>query len=295
VSTHEIAIFCKSFRDDFDRLQLLIRSVEEQDIDTPLLISVPESDLSSLEAMTGKGRGIHLVADESYVIPGEPFEYGWLQQQICKLSVHLTGFAKSYVMIDSDTYFISGIERTIAQCQKEQIVASAIFTKFYAENETLIGYVKGDEPAPLLRLTGDLDGFDRRLSALDAVMDELLTRSPDQRGCLINELFGVPKAAFQPSQLFHARMLQGFSDFLAERGMDFYSCIKLSPWEYNWYACFAVAKWQTEIMGACSPVLHFASEADVLAAKDLGLTESDFKKHFVAIQMAARHFDGRRF
>ncbi len=77
--------------------------------------------------------------------------------------------------------------------------------------------------------------------------------------------------------------------------MDFYSCLKIAPWEYNWYACFALAKWPGAITCICSPVLHFATEADILDAKKMGFTADDFRRRFVAIQMAARHFEGTAY
>jgi hypothetical protein len=274
----------------------MVESIEAQHIDTPVLISVPEADISQLRSMMPSDGRYSIISDESFVIPGTPFQYGWLQQQVCKLSIYRTEFAKSYIMIDSDTYFIRGIEETIVQCQNENIVASEIYTKFFLHNGNLINYLnnKGNS-APLIKISGDIDGFDARLAYPSANMKEILEKRPTQRGQIINALFAVPNMAFQPSQLFHSRILSEFSTFLGDRGMDFYSCINLSPWEYNWYACFALAKWPMKMTGICSPVIHFAKEEDVLDAKNAGFTVHDFKHRFIAVQMAARHFDGLQF
>jgi hypothetical protein len=296
VPTHEVAVFCKSFRDDFDRLKLLVESIEAQSIDTPVLISVPESDIQLLRSLIPFDPRYTVVSDESYVIPGAPFPYGWYQQQVCKLSIYRTDFAKSYIMIDSDTYFIKGIEDTIIQCRNENIVASDIYTKFFSYNDKLKNYLRDKETdSPSVHVAGDIEGFDARNAALTANMEEINKKGAVQRGAIINHLFSLPNLAFQPAQLFHARILSAFSSFLNDRGMDFYSIIRLSPWEYNWYASFALANWPMKITGICSPVLHFASQKDVSDAKEMGFTIDDFKRRFIAVQMAARHFDGLQF
>ncbi len=201
---HDAAIFCKSFRDDFDRLKLLLSSVAAQKVDLPVLISVPENDLELLKSIVGPSQQAHIVTDESYVIPGTPFQYGWLQQQVCKLSVYRTNFAKSYVMIDSDTYFIDDARRLVDHCNQGHIVASSVFTKFFAANDRLIGYLRqGSSDAPI-SAAGRLDGFDDRLAVVLDKFDEIDKKKPDEKGHIINDLFAAPQLAFQPSQLFHS-------------------------------------------------------------------------------------------
>ncbi len=293
---HEMAIFCKSFRDDFDRLKNLVDSVVSLRIDTPMLISVPKDDAHLLADAMTLPRNVTVVHDESYVIPGTPFGYGWLQQQVCKLSVYRTEFADSYVMIDSDTYFISDLSPLIPHCRNKSIVSHPVFTKFQLGNDVLIDYIRQDagdvEP---VTPAGDMKRFDEQIGAILDNIDAVSRQKPDERGKLINQLFAAPKLAYQPAQLFHTSILEEFRSFLGKRGMDFYSCIKISPWEYNWYACFSLARWPNHIRGICSPVLHFADDKSVADAKELGFKVEDFQKHFVAIQMAARHFDRVHF
>jgi hypothetical protein len=139
---------------------------------------------------------------------------------------------------------------------------------------------------------GDITQFDAHIPAILKNMESVRSGEPDGT---INRLFGAPWLAYQPAQIFHASILSEFALFLAERRLDFYDCIKISPWEYTWYACFALARWPNQIPGYSSPVLHFADEDSVALAKANGFTVDDFRKRFVAIQMAARHFDRVRY
>ena len=48
-SMYDVALFCKSFRDDIDRFDCLLQSVEKYNVNSiPFLVSVPLRDINLL-------------------------------------------------------------------------------------------------------------------------------------------------------------------------------------------------------------------------------------------------------
>lgn len=96
------ALLCKSFRGDIERIAHLIESVNKYNEDSiPFYVSVPKNDMELFESK--KFKNIILIADED-VYKNQP--RGWVQQQIVKSSFWKLGYAKNYLCIDSDNYFI---------------------------------------------------------------------------------------------------------------------------------------------------------------------------------------------
>lgn len=295
---HRVAIYCKSFRDDFDRLRLLLTSWQENVPDMPFVLSVPELDMALLQESVPLPPGCVLVTDESYVIPGEPFRYGWFQQQVCKLSVHRLGLADAYLMLDSDSYIVRPFgEELFFTDQIPHVVGSPVTTKYYPSNAKLQALLlEGIDTEPSRGKAGDLSAFVGALPEVRAAYkawedEKARTGHAADREHFLRKLFAIPVLAVQPAQIFHTSILQAFEIFLKGFGMDFYDAIRLSPWEYNWYAYFALSNSGIDTLAIRSPVLHFARDTDIEHAKSIGINNSMIHKHFAAVQMAARHFD----
>lgn len=296
----ERAIFCKSFRDDFSRLSLLIDSWISTNQHLPLLISVPDSDYVLLRETISVPANCTIITDESYVIEGEKFKYGWYQQQVCKLSIYRSGFADSYLMIDSDSYFVSPINDNLFYTDKKKnVIASSIYTKFSPINNSLIDLIKnGNDVPPLFEKEGSLANFDAMLKEVIFEHERLQAagvQSKSDREFYIRKIFSVKKLSVQPAQIFHSSILTVFSEFLKRYNLNFYDAIRLSPWEYNWYAYFSLSEPNLDIVGIRSPVLHFARDSDIEYAKKIGITKKDIECYFHVVQMAARHIDTLSF
>ena len=106
-------LYCKSYSKDFLRLQKLLCSIEQYNIDKiPFYISTPSVERELLEEIIGK-QGYIWVADEDIVSanPRSNLEQyqempGGLSQQIVKAEFWRLGFAENYLCIDSDSRFI---------------------------------------------------------------------------------------------------------------------------------------------------------------------------------------------
>jgi len=96
----KIVLYCKSYKNDFDRVVKLIDSIQKFNIDSiPTYVSVPKSDISLFKSI----KGINLVEDELVYTGDKP---GWIQQQIVKSNFWKLKIAENYVNIDSDSYFL---------------------------------------------------------------------------------------------------------------------------------------------------------------------------------------------
>ncbi len=293
---HKYAIYCKSFRDDFLRLERLLDSIKKTNgSNLPMLISIPEQDIGIFKSSISIPDFVTIIADEEYTIEGEKFSYGWLQQQVCKLSVHRTGFANSYLMIDSDSYVINRIEESIFYTNNiPNVVYSQIHTKYEPGNDALAGMILGEIiPNGSIVKSGTLSQFASELAAIKA--EGVPNMHPDERGIYIPRLFQAQRISTQPGQIFHSQILHRLEEFLLMHNMSFYDAIELSPWEYNWYGYFAASDNDSEIVGVVSPIVHFASDEAISHAREKGITIKSLCQHFTAIQMAARHFDTLEF
>src|SRR3954449_5514665 len=94
----QCAVFCKSFRNDFDRLINLVNSFQRfVDPAVGMLISVPRADMTGAQHLLESQARITLVCDDDYTDAAARGMGGWVHQQLCKLSVHRTDFADSYL------------------------------------------------------------------------------------------------------------------------------------------------------------------------------------------------------
>jgi hypothetical protein len=102
----KIVLYCKSFNRDFERVKVLLNSIQKFNINSiPFYISVPKSDYKLFSQL----KNVQIILDED--IFNTPTN-GWVSQQIIKSNFWKLGICENYLCIDSDSYFIRpfGIE-----------------------------------------------------------------------------------------------------------------------------------------------------------------------------------------
>lgn len=98
----KIALYCKSFSRDIDRVVNLVESIHKFNADKiPVYISVPSQDVTLFHQVSGNG--VTIIEDEDIYDGDAP---GWIQQQIVKSNFWKLELCENYVCIDSDGYFI---------------------------------------------------------------------------------------------------------------------------------------------------------------------------------------------
>lgn len=97
-----LALYCKSYRNDLDRVKKLAESVERFNKDSlPFYISVPKEDYTLFNKSAIPVTEL-LIDEDIYTAEGR----GWVQQQIVKSNFWKLDLCKNYLCLDSDSYFI---------------------------------------------------------------------------------------------------------------------------------------------------------------------------------------------
>jgi len=96
----KIVLYCKSYRNDFQRVVNLTDSVKQFNVDKiKLYVSVPKEDVSMFQQI----EDIEVIADEDIY---QTNKQGWVKQQIVKANFWKLELAENYLCLDSDSYFI---------------------------------------------------------------------------------------------------------------------------------------------------------------------------------------------
>ena len=290
------AIFCKSFHKDLHMLPRLLESCERFAPNLPIVFSVPQKDLSLFKQTTKSFSNAKLIADEEFT-PQECHSLpGWFQQQVCKLHVHKLGIADSYLMMDSDAYFISivGEDVLFDSAARLKVLFSELDSKYDDQNTRLIRFLLDEKVNPDQFLSQRLGSKDviGRVNETIALAAANPSMNSNQRYAWVNQIFQIEnEIKFQPSQFFHNEILTEMQNFFDNIGVTLTSLIKLSPWEYSWYSCFAFSLFTGDIRPENPPAIHFPTQNDYKMANDRGIDMSVISKRFSIVQMNGREHD----
>ena len=206
----ELALLVKSYREDFDYAERLIRSINAHNADAlPVFIVVPETDLAQFgvfatENITVLSENLfaeHLVHQET-----AGFRPGYINQEIIKLAFWELGVCDNYFCVDSDAEFIRDFTRA------DFMAAPGIPFTFLTEDRELIA-----EPEYFY------DTWQNRMKSLDRIKSEI-----GYQGRWLLTVHG--------HAVFSATVLQSFvTEFLAPRGWDNKDALAISPYEPTWY------------------------------------------------------------
>jgi hypothetical protein len=119
MATLDLALFCKSYRQDLLRAVQLCRSVREFNRDSiPFYLSVPAADMNAF-ADALKDLEVALITDAEIVGKNPRIDVdrfanlpGGKAQQIVKADFWRYGAARSYLCLDSDSYFLRDFHRS---------------------------------------------------------------------------------------------------------------------------------------------------------------------------------------
>ncbi len=111
---HDLVLYCKSYRQDFLRLQRLSHSVTQFNAQAiPFYVSTPQADYPELLTIFGGTLPFMWLADETILEANPRLDWarfqtypGGLQQQLVKAEFWRLRIAKTYVCLDSDCVFL---------------------------------------------------------------------------------------------------------------------------------------------------------------------------------------------
>lgn len=293
----DLCLFCKSHRQDLERLVLLLDSVDQFNQDNlPVVLTVPKSDYLFFSNHLGKDRVAALILDED--LTGAPSPPGWRGQQVVKLHLARAGITRVAVMLDSDFAFIRPFSASdfLAPDGSPFLVASRIFHGYQPGNPALAAHILGTSTLPFVEADAcnhfRSNSPPRRLPAFQRFRDRLTKPDRDTRLKRIHRLFGHPDPHlhFMPGPVWSTRTLERMTeDWLIPEGITFTQLILCSPFEYHWVAEYSLAT-------GCQPIhpidpffLHFPTAEAVEDASKRGITLEHIKKRYLGIAMASRH------
>ena len=209
-----VVLFCKSYREDVYRARRLAETVARFNTDViPLFFSVPASDLSLFQTVL-HGISCNFVEDEQilqqthHVYGNPPHSFpDHLFQQLVKLEFWRMRLCKTYVWLDSDSYFIRR------------------FTKkdFFADENT---------PYTIQHDTRELRQYSDQHDPI--IMQDFLEMARHFRG-----LFRRKGPAYNfgyPPIIWSCRVLESlYEDYLKQRGSTIFDLLKRYPCEMQLY------------------------------------------------------------
>ena len=101
---HKIALYCKSYRGDIRRAEILYESVQKYNKDNiPFYFQIPKSDYELWKNTFGT-EGHEIIFDED--VTDLVNNQSHFTQQLYKMEFYKTRIAEYYIIVDSDFYFI---------------------------------------------------------------------------------------------------------------------------------------------------------------------------------------------
>ena len=290
--TQPVAFFCKTFRDDFDRLERMLRSFHACNADAiPLALSLPEEDVDLYRARFAAWR-LPVFLDHELTGFHQAPGTGWTYQQMVKLCCDQTAMAENYFMVDSDFYFVRPFGRA------DFVDADGTPFLFLSPHGH---YADGGPMFEDVRRY--LAGAAAREFAPDALAALRSGRVPDFtdldalrplcRDTDLSAAFGHPPVSYycQSGPLLRAEVLRAIrGEAPGGPGVMAARLVGLAPWEVNWHSEFLFASDGALAMRPIQ-VFHVASEAGLEQVRRAGVTERQVAGRYLAIAMAARHLD----
>ena len=203
---NKFILYCKSYRNDFDRLVKLNESINKHNVDNiPFYVSVPDEDLVEANRILPD---VTIVSDKD--IAGE-VPSNWFTQQLVKSSAWKLLECDNYLCLDSDSFFIRDF--TVSDFMYDEDTPYTVCH----EGRDLWNWSTGKE---------QLLGFDPKISFTkdrQKIMD-VFGRS----GVILD--FGGPSP-----NIWSRKVWSWLDDMLLENDMTFGDALKIVPSELTWY------------------------------------------------------------
>lgn len=289
------ALFCKSFREDFERLSILVNSFENHNPERLVIyVCVPDSDRQIFLDRVGSGR-VELLTDRQLV--EQTRAQSWKHQQLVKMNAFREDLADALFIVNSDTYFFRDVTRSdfIRADGSVAMVASCVEHIFDENWELLANYL--DDRAAIAPLTLEQLGVNvharaGRIHWYHRVADVILRPSYHSRRVRPSRFFGRHGISYAPlpGAIWTKESLESLRrDVLEPRHLKFEHLLDYCPWEAYW-----VAEWEL-LRGLpgrhlVEPLLvHLRRDTTILRASREGVTQARLARRYLGAQLAARH------
>ena len=250
---NKFILYCKSYRNDFDRLVKLNESINKHNVDNiPFFVSVPDGDLVEANRILPD---VTIVSDKDIV--GE-VPSNWFTQQLVKASAWKLLECDNYLCLDSDSYFIRDFG----------------VSDFIYDDDT--PYTVCHEQKDLWDWSVDKHAmltFDPKKSFVE---DRLKVMGVFNRSGRIYD--------FGPSPIiWSSTVWKTLDDILENNDMTFLDALQMCPSEFTWYGETLLSTQCIRLM-PCEPlfkVFHFQQQ--YIDYKHLNITEEHLAQNYIGI------------
>jgi hypothetical protein len=263
----EIALLIKSYEDDFEYADRLIRSINAHNVDSlPTYIVVPEIDIQHFNIFSSDT--IHILSEDlfgSHLVHQETagFRPGYINQEIIKLAFWELDLCDNYFCVDSDAVFIRDFNRTDFMAQP------GIPFTFLTEDRGLV--VEPDYYQ---------SSWVNRVKSMEKIREAI--------GYTGQWLFTVHGHA-----VFSVKVLKSFvTDFLEPRGWDYKDALAISPYEPTWYNTWLLHTRAIDIFPREPVVKTFHYSIQHLSYVLQGVGAQDLARGYIAVVVNSNYSRG---
>lgn len=268
---YNFAILCKTCYRDIECLKLLLSSIKKYNIDhIPVCLCIAKTEKKLLIPVINEFKpnlNINIFYDEdiisSYCNEKIKEMDNWLFQQFIKLSFYKTNFAKHYLLIDSDCYFIQEFKEEFFLFEKN--------TPYFP----ITGHTKA-ERFPLQIL------YDWDINY--------------KNNSIISDYVGYKGESITIDMPFiiTTEYMKKLEIFIKNKGHSLLDILELKPYEMQWYLEFVVAQ-NLPYKFSTSFFLPLHLDVQYQVYRLLGFDENIIKKNYLGILMNKGHVKSIRF
>lgn len=248
-----LALYCKSYHRDIDRVEKLALSIQEYNEDNlPFYISVPSSDLQLFQERNIPATEL-IVDEDIYIAEGR----GWVQQQIVKSNFWKLDLCENYLCLDSDSYFIKPFY------EKDFIAYEDVpYTVMHEQKELF-------EWAHIHLHFDPQEGFNQEKDQVMSLFDRQYTKRWD----------------FGPSPtIWSKKVWKSLEDnYIIPNGLTFEKLIEYCPSEFTWYGEALLAFRPFEILPVQPLFKVFHYPGQFIQAKEQKYTEEIYRNNYYGI------------
>lgn len=267
---NKIILYCKTYRNDINRVANLINSVNQYNVDNiPFYISVPKSDIELFESRNFDN--VKFITDEWINSNDELYMRGISSRLLAfstRLNIWMSNLANNYICLDADAFFIR-----------------PFYIKDFMYNE--------DTPYTVMHEQKELFSW---TSCNLHLWDNWNPKNSFKRNrATIMDIFGRigKQYDFGPNPIvMNSKVLQDFNtQYLTPNNLSTEDIIQVSSDEYTWYGESLLAFNSIKLM-PCEPlfkVFHYAQQ--YIEYKHRGITQEMISENYMGIIMQS-NFNG---
>lgn len=263
---NSIAVFCKSYRNDLDKVERLIDSIRRHNSEAlPFFLCIPRADRSLFIDRFGMS-GLILIHDEDVL--ERDVEQSWLSQQLVKFHFHETRLADNYFIVDSDDVFLRPFH-----------AADFLFDGVHPYLVCTSGRERGRLIALATKHHRTMVAIDERIKGHKQQIMNALGRTGHQ-------------VSFQPGPIFCAAVCRKMvTELMEPLGLSFLDLLLTAPFEAEWYGDYVLRRQPVPFVPIDPLILELATPEIIRFEQNLDPTLRTIRERYLAVRLPTYPID----